>query len=536
MHLNIKKWPWLQDALVVVLYFASYSTLLHVSFSFWLLPAGLRLTCLLLLPYRLWPALAIGESMGLAKSAYDCYAVLGPVYAFVSLFPPSLIAMPIVRWARQRLALFGPQQQIRMGGFMFCTFLVSLVLASFNFFLVWVTPDAPGQEPIGLEWLPRYFIGQYLGALTIVPVALMIWQAVHTYARATWWTRLSASRLAMDSVALVLPSLLLLMWIAAFVPGELGQAARFAMFLPVAALAMRHGWRGAAIGGALASIAIVVVLPAPHDPVTMQAEVFMALTISMLMMLGARITSLHTREEKERQDGRLALQVAQEGFYLSELRLQEVADRVEDIGDAVRYAHDRLITRLNRLLPMGEERGFQKQAVATQHEIFQLADGIHPRGLARNGLAFVLQHGTIAQAFGRQDVPYTCELRGVPLTDLSPSTQLALYRLACEAANYLFEQAFLTHVMVRIRTGATGSRHWAVLQMDGSHARNREGPMPSRAECQQFRERLGANGAGVEDIRNRTRIYRGAARSRPTANGTRLSLLLHDVERTSAPY
>ena len=536
MHVTHERWIWLRRLAVVALYSASYTALRHVSFPYWFLPAGMRLLCLLFVPYRYWPSLLIGEMLSLAKISYDCYEILGLSFALLKILPPIALAMPIVWWCRTRLSLLGPRQEVRMNVLILCTFLLSMATAARDYIFLYVTPVPAGQEPVTLEWAQRFFIGNYLGILTIVPLALMAWQSVHGKPWKSLWASLSSSRLAMDSVALLLPSLLLLSWIVLHAKGELAQAARMAMFLPVTGLALRRGWYGAAIGGSAASLAMVFTASSFGDAETMQAEAFISFAITAMLMLGARIATLHTLEKKERIEGRLALQAAQEGLYLGELRMQHAADRIEDIGHSIRFAHDRLLRHVHQLLPHSEESGIQKQVVATQHEIFHLADGMHPRALARSGLSHVLQQGTLALAFGRELVPYRCEIRGNTLADVSPGVQLALYRLACEAAIYLYEQATLSQVAVRVRIGATGDRHWAVLQMDGSHARNREGPMPSRAECQQFRERLSANGRGMEDIRNRTRIYGGAARSRPTAEGTRLSLLLHDVERTSAPH
>ena len=533
MRLHIERWSWLRYLAVAILYMAVYTLLHRVSFSFWVLTAGFRVLCLLFTPYRYWPTLLLAEMAMLGEVSYACYQERGLGFALLNLVPPLAIAMPIMAWGRSRLGLIDAKHHVRIGSFILCTLLISVLTAAYNFLLLAVIL-APMHKVAPFTSAQGYFLGNYLGILTLVPTALVLITIGRETPRHAWWARLSHSRLTLESVALLMPTLLLLMWIASHVAGDVAQAARIGMFLPVAALAMRHGWRGAAIGGTLASIAVVAVMPHLRDPATVQAEVFIAFTITSMLMLGTRITVLHAREEKEKQEGRLALQAAQEGLYLGELRLQHAADRIEDIGHTIRFAHDRLLRHVHQLLPLYEESGIQKQVVATQHEIFHLADGMHPRGLAQNGLSFVLKQGTLAQAFGRELVPYRCEIRGGTLAELSPGAQLALYRLACEAAIYIYEQATLSHMTVRVRTGTTGSRHWAVLQMEGSHARNREGPMPSHAECQQFRERLSANGRGMEDIRNRTRVYGGAARSRCTTNGTRLSLLLHDVERTSA--
>jgi len=536
MREKSEKWIWLRHVAVAGLYFASFTALRDVSFTYWLLPAGLRLLCLLFVPYRFWPALAVGEMLSLGIVSYQCRDSLGHTWALLNLFPTIVLAMPIVHWSKTRLGLFGPRHTVHLNTLILCTFLVAIVSAARTYPVAYLGALVSGEHA-SFAWAQGYFIGNYLGILTIVPLALMLWKVCSETSLHALWSRLSNSRLAFDSVAMLLPSLILLMWTTAHIKGDLGQIAHMAMFLPVAALALRHGWYGAAIGGSLASVAMAVGMPAKQlDPTTMQAEVFMAFTITVMLILGARIAALGEKEEKERLNSRLALQVAQEGLYMSEQRMQQAAETIQQIGEGVRYAQDRLLAKFHQFLPASQGDGFQKQAAATQHELFHLADGIHPRALSQNGLEFALQHGRVALAFTNENVGYECILTGTSLDKFTPSAKIALYRLASEAAVYMFEQAKLTHVTVRVRAGVTRSKHWAVLQMDAFHARDRDGPMPSQAECKQFRERLGASSRRVEEIRTRTRVYGGTARARHIANGTRLSLLLHDIDGTLAPH
>jgi hypothetical protein len=349
----------------------------------------------------------------------------------------------------------------------------------------------------------------------------------------TSWARLGNSRLAMDSAVVLLPSLALLMWLAMHATGSLSMGARIAMFLPVATLTMRHGWQGAAIGGTAASAAIAVAMPVMYDPATLQAEVFMSFTISVLLMLGARIAALHVREEKERMDGQLALQSAQQGLYLGELRMQRAAETLEQVSASIHQAHERLLDRMRLFLPEGEERRFSKQAIATRQEIFSSADGLYPRAWQSSGLTHVLRQGSIAHALDALGITYLCDIKGRGLADFSPGFQLALYRLACEAVVYVHEQASLSCVHLRVRAGLSHGRCWAVLQMTGTHLRSNDTFMPSHRECAQFRERLGAMAEGVSGIRHSVRIYRGTVHARSTEHATRLSLGLQDGENLS---
>ena len=56
---------------VVVAYAVGFSLLKEISVSHWNLIAGLRLLCLLVVPYRYWPAMIIGETDGTLKLIFD---------------------------------------------------------------------------------------------------------------------------------------------------------------------------------------------------------------------------------------------------------------------------------------------------------------------------------------------------------------------------------------------------------------------------------------------------------------------------------
>ena len=101
MRRDGKEASWLQQAAVAVAYAIGFCVLREWSFSHWLLFVGLRLGALLLVPYRYWPALVVGELLPLAFSR-ACAALEGPLDAqegsqdlnglcpaFVRIGPPS---------------------------------------------------------------------------------------------------------------------------------------------------------------------------------------------------------------------------------------------------------------------------------------------------------------------------------------------------------------------------------------------------------------------------------------------------------------
>jgi hypothetical protein len=86
----------LRHVAVVIAYVLGYELLRSFTVSHWILTAGLRLSCLLLTPYRYWPALAVGELLPLAYLGYDCYDQFGLAWSIAAAIPPVVLGMPIV--------------------------------------------------------------------------------------------------------------------------------------------------------------------------------------------------------------------------------------------------------------------------------------------------------------------------------------------------------------------------------------------------------------------------------------------------------
>ncbi|WP_266158613.1 MASE1 domain-containing protein [Dyella silvatica] len=512
---------------MVVAYVLGYTLLRQISFSHWFLPSGFRLSLLLLVPRRYWAALAVGEWFPLAYTSYTCLDELGPIWSAVMVIPPIALAMPIVHWCRKRLVLFPSGHSVNMGGFLFCTLLVSLLWSVLNLIAYAVARFPVGYRPDYAEWAGRYFLGNYLGILTITPLVLLVREILQSGSLNRLPKRLASSRLLIESVSLLLPALALLTWLGVSTTGDVRQVARIAMFLPVSWLALRHGWRGAAFGGAMASIGIVLTMPALYDHATQQAQVLIAFTITTLLMLGSRIAVLREGEQQSQLDGKLAFDVAQRSMHLSELRLRQTAYAIESIGSAIQQSHHHLLGQLRRLLPSAEEEGgYQRQAKVMQQQVFRLADSMYPLVWRGRGLPTALHEGTIARALSEAGVSYQCDIQGRGLSQLSPDVHIALYRIACEAVVYLLAQKKCTEMTLCVRSGLTHGRRWAVLRLV-----SRESGAPGVAmEWQDLVTRLGASGLGLAAIEDRARIYGGQVHVQHTLGGLQVSALLHDSQ------
>lgn len=530
---------WGRHVAVCMAYAFSYALLRDISVSHWNLPAGLRVACLLLFPYRYWPALLIGEMIPVDYHAWHCVDDFGWRWSVLAGVPPILPLMGAVAWARRHARLLLGSHQINMG-MLLGVILAGGVLTALGDAIVLMAVQVPPGEaypPIDTQIIFGYFLGNYLGALAIAPtvIAIYLWQmrapAVHHD------IQLWRSRLVKDTLIGVLTPLLLLIGLVFSSQGDSMQVFRIAMFLPVVWLTSRHGWQGAALGGTLASLAVTMTSSIVRDPGVIQAQALIAFAITTLLMLGSRIAHQVHAEFATNMDTLRGFQLAQQGLYLEELRLRQAADTLENIGVTIRDNHNRLLDRLRHVLPSNEERTYSKQVALAQHEMHRLANALYPRGWRERGVPATLREGPFAQAIHQAGAGYQCELSGRGLSQLAPDVHMALYRLACEVLVYVLSRGRMQDMHLQLRGGHTRGRRWVVMRLTGKRAlgySTAPGPEMDEEPRKQAMTLLGASGLGISSIRDRTHIYGGDVHLREMGASVSVTLLLHDSLRSSA--
>ena len=519
---------WLQQLAVAAGYGVAYFLLRQISGSHFQMFSGLRLALLLILPYRFWPALAVGELVPLTINAIECAPLYGWLWAAVRAVPPIIPAMPLVYWFRKHWPRLPEKLSEQVAPWLFCMLSVSIVWGACNLFTFATTIMPAGYTPPPYHVVAqRYFLGHCVGILTLAPLLLWLYQARRKTSWLMIWNQFVSSRLALESTVIMLPALAFLTWLAVKSAADAAQIARMAMFLPVAALTLRHGWRGAAIGGSMASLSVMLAMPAIHDNNTVIAQAFIALTSSILLLLGGRISALHEHEKQERIDERRAMQLAQNSILMSEKRLHQAAEALEDMRDIMAVSQDYMFDRFQRLrlLSPAEQRGYRRDAAQTQQQLYQLASGLSPRIQREQDLPVTLSNGTLARALDEAGIAYRCDIHNQIPGQLGPVLPIALYRLACEAALHLCTQYHSTRIHLRLRVGMTGERIWALLSVDGREAANE--PF---AHATTLQRHLGASGMDLNMLRGQAKIYGGNLRVRSLADGPRITMLLTDAE------
>lgn len=536
---------WWRHLLVAAVYAAVYAVLRSVSVSNWNLPASLRLASLLLMPMRYWPALVVGEAIPVGYQAWLCHADFGLAWASFAAFPPIALCAPVVAWFRRRMAIVQADGRLSISPVLIIA-LASAALTTVGNVAALASVQLPGGQvapALTARIVFGYFLGNYLGALTLAPLALAARAWAAGLRPGSALATLRHSPLLRDSVmSLVLP-LTALAWLGyASANADAMQVCRIAMFLPVAWLTLRHGWQGAAVGGAAASCAVALTSTIVRDPSVIQAQAIIAFAISTLLMLGERMAQPETvgvAAHRERLDREYGLLLAQQGLYQEEQRMKHAAEALEQVRQSMRDMQNRLLDRLRDRIPANEERAYSRQAALAQHEMHRLTNALYPRVWREQGEPSTVQlrEGPVATAAAAVGATFACELIGQDLDHLASDVHMALYRLAGEALVYALSRQPTRHVNLVIRGGHSQGQRWVVMRMDCDRASATDGGM--RLAQEQYKKAMSllgtTSGLGIETIRERAQIYGGDAHVRENPLGLRITVLLHDALRSTRP-
>ena len=518
--------PWFRRIGVAVSYALLIYLVHQITIMHFLLLTGVHLTVLLLTRYRDWPVLIVGEMAALIPITIECINQWGwgIPWGIFNVIPGIVIMAPVVWIVRERWPIITPRHTLNMGSLLGCALVLSFLMTAYNIASLLVMHLPAGYvlhlDKAAVEWV----LGNYLGILAITPTALFAHQL---FSGARWrelGVRLLDNRTVLDSIFLVLPALLLLVWIG-LESVRVRQIAQVAMFLPIVWLAMRHGWQGAAIGGTVSSLAVVALMPAAYDQQTIQAEAIVAFAISSMLLLGARIGALHQHAEQERMDVRMALALAQRNVHIGEMQLRTTSLALEQIRETVQASFSMMMSRLRHLQPTIEDRSYHRQALVAQDQLFRLADSLYPVSWRERGLPAALREGAIPRALDETGVGYWCDLRG-PLSRLSQTLHLAIYRLVVEVVADACAKRNISEVIVRVRCGERAGRRWALVSMIFRDTASTSGNV--RWDELLPRVMRSTSGMGWSGIRDRAMTFEGDAREHLIANGRRVSLLLLD--------
>jgi two-component system, NarL family, sensor histidine kinase FusK len=525
------KSEWLAQIGVAIGYALLYIAIHPLSSAHWPINAGLRFVCVLLLPYRFWPALLLGEALPNAYNAYICLDSQGWPWVIARSVPPSLLVMPVVWWCRTRMPPFPSKHLVDIKALITCVLLVSVVGAVNSSVVYALSVDK--SHPISTDPLlcVAYFMGPYLAVLSVMPWAVMAKLDYRAGQVKEQVRQILRSKLSLDTVAILVPALSLLTWLNISGSNETGLVVPMAMFIPLAWLTLKYGWRAVAVGTPLAIACVSLSYQTELDARMYVSQAFLTLAVTCLYALGARISAQLMQEEQERESVQNVQRLARQSLQLGEQRMRQTAQALEYLAGTLHITNGRLLEQMRRIVPNIESHAFYKQALATQNQVYQLAESMHPVAWRERGLPAALNE-TIARALDEAGIAYRCEITGRGFTRLAPAVLTATYRAACEAVVYVSSRLACTRVKLVLRGGETNGRRWVVLRVEGSlDETGVANAVYLTEERQRLAAKLGASALDVTQLRDHVRIFDGVLHTRMPRNKLRMTALLHDAAR-----
>lgn len=519
---------WLIQVGIFVGYASTFLALhLMTGPAHWHLYAGLQVICLLMVPYRYWGALLVGEAIPNAYAGWQCLDTFGPTWFAIRLIPEILLCMPIVWLCRSRLNIFPTQSLVNIRVVLICILLASVVLSAYSYTLISVLHITSGPyRQTGLSGA-IYLAGNYAGLLTLVPWVLIVrldYRKGHVkdHLKHFW-----SSRFLADAFGIAAPVILLIAMVASKANPAQSQLIEMAMLIPAAWLTAKHGWYAAALTGTMIMICNALLQSDLPEVGVVEMTAAFCLAVSGLYALGAKITAQHLRDERERAAAQEAQQMARQNLLLSERRMRRAAERLEFLAGSLHITNARVLEHVRRILPNVESHGFYKQAVAAQEQIYRLAESLHPSAWRDRGLPAALTE-TIARALDEAGMAYSCEISGRGFTSLEPSVHAAIYRAACEAVAHISSKLMCSHIKLRVRAGYTNGRRWVVVRAEGLLDENEVANAVYFSEQRRdLATKLGANLISIEEMRTHTQAFGGELHVRSSTRRLMVTALLH---------
>lgn len=530
-----KRWwtnDWLLQLGVAVGYGLLYLAIHPFSTGYWPIHVGIRLACLLFMPYRFWPALYAGEILPNIYEILPC-TEQGLAFMAIRSIPPLTVSMPIVWWCREHMPPLPrhPERLVDIKALLTCVMLVSLGHAVYSWSAA-ATSLAAGGPVAVLPWTVAFFLGSYLAILSIVPWALLAWLNYEPGHLRELVNKTLATPLLLNTVALLLPAVVLLAWLQKVGDDQIKLIATISMFLPMAWLTLKHGWRAVAVSAPL--IIVCISLPLPIEAVSISEKIyatqfFLSIAVTSLFILGARISVQLAEEEQERVSALNVQRLARQSLQLSEQRMRQTSQALEYLAGTLHITNARLLEQMRRIVPNIESHAFYKQALATQSQVYRLAESMHPIAWRERGLPAALNE-TIARALDEAGIAYRCVISGRGFTRLAPSVLTATYRTACEAAIYVTSRLACTRVNLTLRGGETHGKRWVVLRVEGMLEETGVASAVYHAEeRKRLATKLGASMLDIPEMRDHVRIFDGELHLRMPKDRLRITVLLHDT-------
>lgn len=473
-------------------YCAAYLVAWYHSLDQWFLPTGLRIAGLLLLPYRYWPFLFLGDAAGLLEIRAPKADRYGALWAYLSpfLLAPLISIAPAI--FRTRLKRFYGDVAWLPLVIIAISFWSSFCKISINYALY-----GPTASDLS-ETLQRYIIGDCLGILLVLP-PIMVWLKRSDEG-------FSKRKFMIDTSILL--GMMFVMLLAATPPElstSLKQLFLILLVVPAAVMTLLHGWRGAAIGITSANLMIGASLrglnaPEAYDASSFVTQQIIVVAAMSLFALGAMISKLYERARRLGIAETHAHALAQSSFLSTEQSLKDKLKYMAQMQMGFDEYRRKLILRLRESGHHAAAMELNAEGVEQMAWFERQSAALYPLQLERQGLYAALHSNAFSELWAG-DAEVMLLVKGQPKS-LSLDLQLSAYRSICNSFALLSECApDLFKVRARVwryrgyrgiavsvigratkRQDPSSSSTLAVLELEG-RVKSQRGAVRRRSPC-----------------------------------------------------
>jgi glucose-6-phosphate-specific signal transduction histidine kinase len=473
----------------------------------------------------------------------------GMTWALFRSFPPLIVAMPIVDRLTRNHPVFDEQGRIRMTRLLVVTAAASAVWAILSYVLLGLMSRHHGGPPVvltGME-LVGYYLGNYVGCLTFVPLVPMIelslrkgrlFERLHLAARdAALW----------ESLLLVLSTVVILVCVNYMIWGgtfhvfgradkdNLQAVCRIAMFVPIAWLAFRYGWQPVALGCSLAIGSIAITMQSLPDPSVFQTEAIVGFVATVLLIVGSRVTVYDEKTARNLSDAHRAVSLAEQERRLSELRHTQAVMALHEMSRGIAIAHGDEAGNGGAWMAAAVRQVDPQRARAARHQFYELAQKLAVDLRPEMELVAALR-SVLGRTIVEAGITLVVKVARGRFGRLADELDLTAYRLAREAVAMLASNPECTGITTVWRGGSRDGLRWIFVRVDADLVKRkvttRDADEAAKRRC--LTALLGASGLGISEMREFAKSYRGSVRTKRFNSKSSVRILIAEpVERGS---
>lgn len=457
----------LQHVCLFAGYAIAYYLTRETSTTNWQLTAGLRFAAFLFVPYRLWPAIFLGDIAG--ALAYRCNVVGQYGWEWLAnglLGTPLASAGPafMLRTAHFQTWKLGLSKKVV--GLLQAAGMASLLNAAVGILAmnsIHYSADVPKMPGAPIYFLSIFLLGNFIGILMVVPT-IMTLRFLRTHRDTIACYEVKKMSVDFWRVAAWAVSMLLgLLVINRESPSLKVQAVTgLLMFAPSVVLTYRQGWNGAVAAAIFANVALQLTVRTDPTVGQFQMQVLMALISSALLLFGARMTEDKIKHAVIDKEHRHSLQLARRNLMWGESRVKHAAGIVERAFSSLQRFIDQTVIELAPSAPANAIATFKwTSAGLVNSEVRQSASVLRRSSLDTDGLRMALIAGPLTELLEGAGIEYPVRI-SYQVATLPADMQEIIFSVTRDLAILMAHEFNAYRIAVRLRV-VNGNRPGVAL-------------------------------------------------------------------------